>query len=451
MDEPVATDLLAAAAARRPGAPALRVGNDEWTYAELDYAASEVAGRIPAGERVAFRAEMSAATVAAVWGIPRGGGIAVPLDPTLDADRASERAVAFGATLGWPQHTEALRSDREPAADATAFVLATSGSSGEPRGAIITFGNIRAAAFGSQLHLGSRSADVWLLALPLHHVAGLAILWRAAHDGSAVVLHERFEPSRFAAALGSEASWTSVVPTMLQRLLDQPSDWSRVRGVLVGGAHASEEVLDRAHRAGLPALATYGMTETTAQICTVQPGRLDESRGTVGLPLPDVVVSIDGPPGDPGTIVVSGPTVSPGYLDEPPRSGPFFTSDVGTVDAAGRLVVLGRRDDVIISGGENVYPQRVEAALRAIPGVSDAFVCGLPDPEWGERVVAVVAPDPAGRAGSNFDPTAILRLLAGQLPRHEIPKEVRFVADLPKLGSGKTDRGAARQLVAEGS
>lgn len=438
MDEPLPADLLAQAAARRPDAVALRVGTASWTYAELDYAATEVAGRVPAGERIAFRAEMSAASVVATWGIPRGGGVAVPIDPALDVAAAARRASGMGAVLGWPQRTDALRHDRELNADAPAYILATSGSSAEPRGAVITFGNIAAATFASQLHLGTGAGDRWLLALPLHHVAGLAILWRAAHDASEVVVHDRFEAGRFAAELESGITWTSVVPTMLRRLVDQPQAWSGVSGVLVGGAPSSPDLIDQANRAGLPALATYGMTETTAQVCTVQPGSAAAARGTVGYPLPDVVVTIDGRPGEPGRILVAGPTVSPGYVDAPPREGPLRTRDIGRFDAAGRLEVMGRADDVIITGGENVYPQRVEAVLLGVPGVTGAVVYGAEDIEWGEQVIAIVS--------GPVDARLVRDAVAASLQSHEVPKTIHVVAELPKLSTGKIDRMAARRL-----
>ncbi len=443
MNDPIASDLLAAAAARHPAAMALRGGNESWTYAELDYAADEIGGRVPEGARIAFRAEMTAATVAAAWGIPRGGGIAVPIDPQLDVGAAAALADSLGAHLGPPPPAERkIIADPDPDPRAPAYVVPTSGSSGAPRGVVLTWGNITAAARASQLHLGTRQSDVWLLVMPLHHVSGLAILWRAAHDGSQVVLQDGFDVAAVDAALEEGVTWVSLVPTMLTRLLEAGSGpWPSMRGVLVGGAATSGTLVARATAAGLPVLPTYGMTETTAQICTVRPGRMEAAVGTVGHPLPGVAVTVDAEPGSPGVIQVSGPTVSPGYVDEPVREGPLVTNDIGYFDRAGRLVVLGRADDVVISGGENVYPLQVEAALLRRPGVTGAAVVGVADAEWGQRVVAVVSGDPVDQA-------RLLAELSRELPRYAVPKRVVQVDEVPLLSNGKVDRDAARRLVA---
>jgi O-succinylbenzoic acid--CoA ligase len=442
MDDPVAPDLLARAAVRWPDRIALQTGVGQWTFADLDYAAHEIAARVAAGSRVAFRAEMSPAAIASVWGIPRAGGIAVPLDPRLDVAAAAKLAESLGATIGWPPAADPGQAEPERSPGLPALIVATSGTSGRPRGVELTAGNIEAAAAASRIHLGTRDSDVWLLAMPLHHVAGLAILWRSAHDGSQIVLHERFEPGPVAEALRSEVTWVSLVPTMLRRILDsERGPWPGVRGALIGGARIADELIAAANRAGLPAVPTYGMTETGGQLCTVRPGDWQAAAGTVGHPLPGVAVSIAAPPGEPGVISVAGPTVSPGYVDELARSGPLATNDVGYVDGAGRLVVLGRGDEVVVTGGENVHPAVVERILEGLPGVHDAVVFGLPDEEWGERLVAVVG-------GEAAVPRELQGALVGALPRHAVPKEIRVVGELPRLSNGKVDRVAVRQTAA---
>jgi O-succinylbenzoic acid--CoA ligase len=443
MDEPMGLDLLAVAAAKWPRRIAVRSAADRWTYADLDYAATEIAGRVGMGSRVAFRAEMSIASIAAAWGIPRGGGIAVPIDPRLDVAAAAAAAVAFDAHLGWPDGPDPRQGEPEPDPARPAFIVTTSGSRGSPRGVLLTFGNIAAAASASQIHLGSRESDLWLLVMPLHHVAGLAILWRAAHDGATVLLHDRFDVVAVDAALRGPVTWVSLVPTMLVRLLRQTSGpWPNVRGALIGGAHAADSLIAEATAAGLAALPTYGMTETTGQVCTVRPGNSAAAVGTVGHPLPGVRVSVDAAPGEPGPIHVGGPTVSPGYVGEPARTGPFVTNDIGYFEHSGRLVVLGRSDDVVITGGENVHPGQVERALLALPGVDEAVVVGLPDEEWGERLVAVVA-------GTNLNREDLTGSLTGLLPHYAVPKELRVVEQMPYLSNGKPDRLALRGLVAD--
>jgi O-succinylbenzoic acid--CoA ligase len=213
-----------------------------------------------------------------------------------------------------------------------------------------------------------------------------------------------------------------------------------VRGALIGGAHVADELIDAANRAGLSAVPTYGMTETGGQICTVRPGNWKEAVGTVGHPLPGVNVSVAADPGKPGPLTVAGPIVSPGYVDEPPRIGPLATNDIGFFDGAGRLIVLGRSDEVVVTGGENVHPASVEAALAGQSGVVDAVVFGLPDAEWGERLVAVVS-------GHEIDADGLRRSVAAVLSRHEVPKEIRVVSALPHLSNGKIDREAVRRLA----
>lgn len=441
MDDSIALDMLATATQKWPGRVAVRTTHDRLTFADLNYAATEIAGRVPSGARIAFRAEMSIATIAALWGIPRGGGVAVPIDPKLDVAAAAELAASLEATLGWPEPRGPDAVQMEPLPERPVVVVATSGSGGVPRGVVLTAGNIRAAAAASQIHLGTRSEDSWLLVMPLHHVAGLAILWRAAHDGSQIVLHDGFDPAAVAAELSAGATWVSLVPTMLTRLLREASGpWPGVRGALVGGAHASDALVAEANAAGLETLPTYGMTETAAQVCTVRPGNTAAAAGTVGHPLPGVEVTIDAPPGQPGAIGISGPTVSSGYVGEPARPGAFVTNDIGYFDQSGRLVVVGRSDDVVVTGGENVHPGLVERSLLALPGVAGAVVFGLPDEEWGERVVAVVS-------GDHLDPVELRTALAVELPRHAVPKEMQIVGQIPLLSNGKIDRAAVRRGV----
>jgi O-succinylbenzoic acid--CoA ligase len=442
MDDPVAPDLLARAAARWPDRVALETIAGQWTFADLDYAAYEIAARVAVGSRVAFRAEMTPASIASLWGIPRAGGVAVPLDPGLGVVAAAALAESFGATLGRPPAADPDQVEPQRLPNRPVVIVSTSGTAGRPRGVLLTGGNIEAAAAASRIHLGTRDADVWLLTMPLHHVAGLAILWRSAHDGSRIVLHEQFEPGSVAEALREGVTWVSLVPTTLRRLLDtERGPWPGVRGALVGGAHTGDELIAAANREGLAAVATYGMTETGGQVCTVRPGSWEKAAGTVGHPLPGVTVSVAAPPGEPGSLSVAGPTVSPGYVDEPARSGAFTTGDIGYFDGAGRLVVLGRSDDVVITGGENVHPALVEAALASLAGVVDAVAFGLPDEEWGERLVAVAS-------GEGITPGELQAALTALLPGYAVPKEVQVVAGLPHLSNGKVDRAAVRRAAA---
>lgn len=312
-------------------------------------------------------------------------------------------------------------------------VVFTSGTSGTPKGVRLTGANWAAAAIASIEHLGHGADDTWLLALPLRHVAGLGIVIRSAYAGGRVRVMPGFDPAEFAAALHG-VSVASVVPTMLRRVLDaDPGPYRGLRAVLVGGGPIPDGLLERAAEAGLPVLPTYGMTETCGQIATARPGDTPEHKAR---PLPGVRIRTD----DRGVIEVKGAMVSPGYLGEPDREGPWLTtSDLGTIDPDGSLRVMGRVDDVIITGGEKVAPAGVEAVIAALDGVDEAVVVGLPSEKWGAEVSCVYT-------GSS----TVAEVMAGArsgLPAHAVPKRLLRVEAIPLSGPGKPDRAAVAGLL----
>ena len=271
---------------------------------------------------------------------------------------------------------------------------------------VLTGENVAASAAGSQARLGNGAGDRWLAVLPLYHVGGISILWRSAREGGTVVLEEAFEAGRTAAVLTSRAiAFASLVPTMLRRILEEtPGPFPGVRAVLVGGGPADPALLAAARRAGLPVLQTYGMTETASQVATEAPGEAGRKPGSAGRPLEGFEVrgwTAPGGPCRPGRRAAwrfGGRAVSPGYLGEPERPpGAWYrTGDAGWLDGDDCVFVAGRADAVIVTGGENVHPEEVEAVLRECPGVADARVFGEADAEWGRRVVAEVAPSGPG-------------------------------------------------------
>jgi O-succinylbenzoic acid--CoA ligase len=315
-----------------------------------------------------------------------------------------------------------------------ALVVFTSGTAGIPKGVRLTLANLAAAARASVEHLGHGPEDIWLLALPLHHVAGISILVRSAYAGGTVRILPGFDPAGFAAAL-REVTLASVVPTMLARLLGHdPGPYTGVRSVLVGGGSIPAGLLERAASAGLPVLPTYGMTESFGQVATLSPGAPLAYRAH---PLPGVEIRIE----DDGRVAVKGPQVSPGYLAEPDREDPWLVSnDLGEVDEEGALRILGRADTVIVTGGENVDPSRVETELLASPGVDEVMVVGVPDPEWGMVVGCVYA----GEAS----PDELEADLKARLPVFMVPKRWLRVESIPRTSLGKPDRSVARALVA---
>jgi O-succinylbenzoic acid--CoA ligase len=271
------------------------------------------------------------------------------------------------------------------------------------------------------------------------------------------VLHDGFDAAAVAASIERDAlTQISLVPTMLARVLDAAPERSAprtLRCVLLGGGPIPPALLERARRRGFRIAATYGLTEAASQVATTEPGRADES----GLPPLSATelrtVGAGGetlPAGRAGEICVRGPQVMAGYLGRPDataralREGWLHTGDVGEIDAYGRLRVLDRRDDLIVSGGENVYPAEVEAALLAHPDVAEAGVVGLADTDWGQRVVAVVVPR---RAASEPQRREILTHCADALARFKRPRDLRFAQALPRTASGKLQRTALRDAL----
>lgn len=334
---------------------------------------------------------------------------------------------------------------RPPAKDpgAAQLVIGTSGSTGAPTWVQLSAAALGASAAATSARLGG--AGAWLLALPAQHIAGLQVLVRAALAGipaEVLDLLGGFDPARFNAAarrlLGrGERCYTALVATQLARLLDAGSEpLAGFDAVLLGGSAIPQPLLGRARAAGVRVVTTYGMTETAGG-CVYD-----------GWPLDGVQVRVAAPD---GIVELAGPMLASGYLDAAEqtarafRHGWFRTRDLGRLDAQGRLQVLGRADDVIITGGLNVVPAEVEAVLNALPGVAAACVVGVPDPEWGQRVTAVVAPtNPACPP----DPDVLRAAARRVLTRAQVPKEIILCDQLPLCGVGKPDRRAVRAMLA---
>jgi o-succinylbenzoate---CoA ligase len=308
------------------------------------------------------------------------------------------------------------QDDPEPVAPEVALVITTSGTSGRPKGVEITRAALEASATASDARLESAADDRWLCCLPVSHIAGFQVLFRSGFAGLPVVVHTRFDPAEVAAE--DDVTLVSLVPTMLRRLLDAGVDLRRFRAVLVGGAPTPPELLRRARAAGANIVRSYGMTETCGG-CVYD-----------GMPLEGVEVSV----GASGRVLIRGPVLARGYRSRPDLTtrafadGWFRSDDLGQIDEFGRLQVLGRADDVIVTGGEKVDPSEVAVALSEHPLVADVSVFGAGDPEWGERVVAIVVPV----SGSDPPTLADARAFLGsRLAAYKLPKEL-IVANVPR-------------------
>lgn len=325
-----------------------------------------------------------------------------------------------------------VEAARAAAARDAATIVFTSGTTGPAKGVRLTHRNWEAALAASAEHLGHRPEDVWLAAMPLHHVGGLSILLRSAYVGAQVRWLPRFVTAQVVEALRSGVTIASFVPTMLRRILDHDAGrYSDLRAVLVGGGPIPDGLLEEAHGRGIPALPTYGMTETCAQVATLRPGSPPRH---AAHPLPGIEIRI----GKGDRIELRGPQVSPGYADQEDRpvDAWFRTPDRGALDPDGALRVFGRADQVIVTGGENVDPNRVEAVLCTHPRVHMAVVVGVPDPEWGERVVAVYE--------GSANPEELAAWARERLSGFEVPRSLRHLGEIPTNGAGKPDRPRIR-------
>lgn len=322
--------------------------------------------------------------------------------------------------------------------DDAAAVLFTSGTTGEPRGAVLSRAAFMASAHASAANLGWNDDDCWLACMTIAHVGGLSIVTRCLAARRCVTLAERFDAAKFVAQIESDrVTLVSVVPTMLASVLDTQPQWrppAHLRAVLVGGAEAPRALLARAVARGVPVLPTYGLTETCSQLTTTRFGMPEEVLAAgAGEPLPGAEVRIVA-----GRIEVRGRMLMAGYWGEPPLppDGWFDTGDIGEIDARGRLHVLARRADLIVTGGENVYPAEVEQALVVLPGIAAAAVFGVPDEHWGETVAAALVTDRA------VPDSALFAHVDACLAPHKRPRRVCFVSQLPQTPGGKLDRRA---------
>jgi O-succinylbenzoic acid--CoA ligase len=428
---------LPRAAALRPDHPALVTAEGTTTYAELHAEALAAAAALQAkgverGDRVALKLPPGGPFLAALHAALLLGAAVAPIDSRLGREEEAQRTAGalvvdqpletVGPTPSLPDRLDAF---------ATATVIHTSGTTAAPRAVELTAGNWAWNSAGSALALGLDQEDRWLCALPLSHVGGLSILIRSAVYGTTVVLHERFEAERVKTAIiEGGITLVSLVPTTLARLLDAGLERPpALRVALVGGGPLPAPLAERTREAGVPVAQTYGLTEACSQVTTSRPGEPE----TAGRPLLGTTVEI----APDGEILVAGPTVAPGALA---LDGWLHTGDLGALDEHGRLTVTGRKAETIVSGGENVAPAEVEAALLAHPAVADAAVHGRPDPEWGEAVVASVVLRDGGQAGEE----ELRAHVAAALASFKVPKEIRFVERLPRTTSGKLLRRELR-------
>lgn len=418
------------------------------TYAELEAEARAQARRLVSGGArrggtVALTMTPGIGKVAFIHALMKAGAILMPLSDRLTSAERSAALEAGGVDLdlGIPTGPGGTEADMpllgEHDMDEVHSKILTSGSTGAARTVALTYGNHLFSAMGSAYNIGIEPADRWLCALPMSHISGLSIVMRSVIYGTGMVLHDRFDPKAVARSLEEDGvTVISLVATMLRRLLDEGVDLSRTRAVLVGGGPVPDDVLEEALADGAPVVQTYGMTETCSQVTTLTVEDAPRKIGSAGRPLLTSHLRIED-----GEILVQGPTVSPSAVDS---DGWLRTGDLGRIDDEGFLYVGGRADSTIITGGENVRPEEVEAVLKDHPAVADAAVVGIPDTEWQQKVIALVVPsDP-----SEFDAGELLGFCSGELASFKVPKHFEMVGELPRTASGKLRRAALEEIVA---
>ncbi len=490
MFDPLTTDWLTARARATPRATALIIGERNWSYSQLDDLVHQVASYnsryAKQGWRIASLLPNNLAHVCIIHAATKIGATLVPLNTRLTGreltwhlqhsncellvydDETVDRLVLSDLQNLSLISSKTLFADRAGREDdarpsfsmsGVQAIVFTSGTTGKPKGAMLTFANQFYSAAASAFRLGISRDDRWLCCLPLYHVGGLAILLRSCLYGTAVVLQDRFDVQQVSKSLDNdEITLISLVPTMLFRLLQYRDgrQWpSSLRYVLLGGAAASPELLAQCRALNIPVATTYGLTEAASQVTTMLPEDSVNKPGSVGRPILFTsvdILSADGrslPPGEAGEIVVSGPTIMLGYDSDAEstaqrlKDGRLLTGDIGYLDDDGDLWVLQRRHDIIVSGGENVYPAEVEAVLRRHPAVAEACVVGLNDDEWGQQVVAaVVLGDNAGISSAD-----LLSFCRQYLAGYKLPRRLKIVPSLPRTASGKVHRHAVAELV----
>ena len=344
---------------------------------------------------------------------------------------------------------ESILSDLEPEDtfdwtfkdSGVAAIMNTSATTGQFKSVPLRWGQIRAHVQASQKVLGRTEEDNWLMVLPLFHVSGLSILMRSLYNGTAVTILPKYDEAQVLKLIESEnINMMSLVPTILTQL--EPSiTHHKLRVILLGGEFIPMALIDACEKKFLPIYKTYGMTETFSQSVTFSVLDYPHKRDSVGRPLPGMQVRIDNPDADGvGEIHLTGPMVMTGYIDKEPIDGDLNTDDIGYVDEDGFVYILNRRKDLIISGGENIYPKELEDLVYTLSAVKECAVVPVSDPKWGQVPALFVA----FHDGESMTSDEILSFMTNSLAKYKIPKYVKILPALPRNGTGKIVRNELR-------
>ena len=492
-----------------PGKTALSQGTRGLTYAELADRVARLSGALAGcgvrrGDRVAYLGVNDIATFETLFAAGRLGAVFVPLSTRLTAaelsvllDDAAPVVLVHGpdqadvvSAAGPARHgVEVIVPLADPgprgypallagaarprgdwlsvdgagvSLDDDAVILYTSGTTGRPKGAVLTHGNLTFNMINQLAHADVCSTDVALCAAPLFHAAGLGqVSLPVFFKGGSVVVAPRFDPGWMLAEISRrKVTSFSAVPTMLQMLCDHPdftgTDLSSLRYVIYGGSMVTERVAVAWQRRGVQILQGYGMTEAAPGVCLATPAGARDKPVSMGVPhfFTDIKIAPvdERQTPDVGELLVRGLNVYRGYWNRPGETaaalagGWFRSGDLVRTDSDGWGYVVDRLKDMYITGGENVYPAEVEAAISKLPGVAGCAVIGIPDQQWGEAGQAYVLT--TGQPAWTGD--GLRQALREHLAAFKIPKHVRFVDDLPRTASGKVRKQDLRAHEARG-
>lgn len=451
-----------------PNETALVFEGKEETFAEISEAVERIAGKLFArgirkDEMVALLGKNDRMTFLLIHALQQLGAVTLFLNNRLTkkeiafqlanaevqqvimADSFADK-VATGISYTELQQTDYIAPALIEIWDLSrvASVMYTSGTTGQPKGVMQTYENHWWSAVSSVLNLGLTEKDSWLCVVPIFHISGLSIMMRSVIYGIPVYLEEHFNEEKITQLLESgQVSTISVVTSMLERLLKihGGSYHPNLRTVLLGGGPASKAVLEICKQRDIPLVQSFGMTETASQIVTLPPKDALTKIGSSGKALFPAEVKI----ADDGEILLKGPSITPGYLHNDAATnaafvgGWFKTGDIGYLDEDGFLFVLERRSDLIISGGENIYPTEIEHVIATYEAVKEVAVVGKPDDKWGSVPVAFIV------AEQTFDEAELRTICQTNLASFKIPKQITIVDNLPKTASGKIQRNKLKE------
>ena len=360
-----------------------------------------------------------------------------------------------------------LPAPADPLDQDIAVIMNTSATTGKFKSVPLSWGQIRAHVKASREVLGYQEDDNWLMVLPLFHVSGFSILMRSLYNGTAVTIHEKYDRYRVLEAINAgSVNMVSLVPTILRRLMPNIGKGHRLRLILLGGEFIPDQLVNQALAQRLPVYKTYGMTETFSQCVTFSLLNHPDKKASVGKPLPGMTVDIrQADPDGVGQVWVKGPMLMAGYLGQAPLEGAFNTDDLGYLDQEGYLYIVNRRKDIIISGGENIYPKEIEDILYGLPFIKECALIPVEDAKWGQvpALFVTIAREAwesyVGGSLSAFIKEEDSSLDSGHLERiedlvlgyletflrerlasYKIPKYYRLLETLPRNGMGKIVR-----------